>query len=225
MVYYNKLRYSLMPYIYSMTGWVYFNDYTIMRPMVMDFGYDMKVNDLGDQYMFGPSLLAAPVYEYQARSREVYLPKNTAWYDFYSGTYFEGGKTIEADAPYERMPLFVKAGSIIPIGEDIQYTSEKPDMKVTLYVYAGADAAFTLYEDEGTNYDYEKGKYTNIPISYNDKTKELVIGDRAGSFDEMTKERVFEVVYISQEKAKGFDSKPVSCATIRYDGTKQAVKL
>lgn len=214
-----------MPYIYSMNGWVYFNDYTIMRPMVMDFGYDVKVNDLGDQYMFGPSLLAAPVYEYQARSREVYLPKNTAWYDFYKGTYAEGGQTIKADAPYERMPLYVKAGSIIPTGEEVQYTSEKPDMALTLYVYAGADATFTLYEDEGTNYDYEKGKYTNIPISYNDKTKELTIGERIGSFDEMIKERVIEVVYISQEKAKGFDSKPVPDVTIKYDGASKTVKL
>lgn len=224
-LYYNKLRYRLLPYIYSMNGAVYFDDYTIMRPMVMDFGYDMNVNDLGDQYMFGPSLLAAPVYEYQARSREVYLPKRTGWYDFYKGTYFEGGKTITADAPYERMPLFVKAGSIIPMGEEVQYTSEKPDMAITLYVYAGADAKFTLYEDEGTNYDYEKGKYTNISISYNDKTKELTIGDRLGEFDEMIKERVIEVVYVSQSKAKGFDSKPVPDVTINYDGTIKTVKL
>lgn len=224
-VYYDKLRYRLMPYIYSMTGWVYWNDYTIMRPMVMDFGYDLKVNDLGDQYMFGPSLLVAPVYEFKARTREVYLPKNTNWYDFYNGSYYEGGKTIEANAPYERMPLFVKAGSIIPVGEEIQYTSEKPDMKITLYVYAGADASFTLYDDEGTNYDYEKGQYTNIPISYNDETKELVIGDRVGSYEEMTKERVFEVVYMNPNKAKGYDSKPVPDVAFKYDGTIQTVKL
>lgn len=224
-LYYNKLRYRLMPYIYSLNGLVYFDDYTIMRPMVMDFGYDSKVNDLGDQYMFGPSLLAAPVYEYQARSREVYLPKKTGWYDFYKGAYFDGGKSITAAAPYERMPLFVKAGSIIPMGEEVQYTSEKPDMAITLYVYAGTDATFTLYEDEGTNYDYEKGKYTNIPLFYNDKTKELTIGDRLGEFDEMIKERVIEVVYISQDKAKGFDSKPVPDVIIKYDGTAKTVKL
>lgn len=224
-VYYNKLRYRLMPYIYSLTGAVYFNDYTIMRPMVMDFGYDTKVYDLGDQYMFGPSLLAAPVYEYQARAREVYLPKKTAWYDFYQGTYHEGGKSITANAPYERMPLFVKAGSIIPMGEEIQYTSEKPDMAVTLYVYGGEDAKFTLYEDEGTNYDYEKGKYTNIPIMYNEKTKELTIGERLGEFNEMTKERVFKVVLINREKVKGFDSKPEPDVTIKYNGAAQTVKL
>lgn len=224
-VYYNKLRYRLMPYIYSMNGAVYLNDYTIMRPMVMDFGYDRNVNDLGDQYMFGPSLLVAPVYEYGARSRKVYLPKQSNWYDFYNGTYFEGGKTITANAPYERMPLFVKAGSIIPIGEEIQYTSEKPDMPLTLYIYAGADGVFTLYEDEGTNYDYEKGKYTTIPISYNDKAKELTIGARSGEFNEMIKERVINIVYINPDKAKGFDSRPVPQTTLTYNGTAKSVKF
>lgn len=225
MLYYNKLRYRLMPYIYSMNGWVYLNDYTIMRPMVMDFGKDMKVNDLGDQFMYGPSLLVAPVYEYKARSREVYLPKNSAWYDFYNGTYLEGGQKIQANAPYERMPLFVKAGSVIPMGEEIQYTSEKPDMKFTLYVYAGADGTFSLYEDEGTNYDYEKGKYTQIPISYNDKTRELTIGERVGKFDEMLTSRTFDVIYISPNKAKGFDSKYAPDTTIEYKGAKLTVKL
>ncbi|MDD2437802.1 MAG: glycoside hydrolase family 31 protein [Massilibacteroides sp.] len=224
-VYYDKLRYRLMPYIYSMNGWVYLQDYTIMRPMVMDFGYDRKVNDLGDQYMYGPSLLVAPVYTYKARSREVYLPQETNWYNFYSGTFFEGGKTILAEAPYERMPLFVKAGSIIPMGEAVQYTSEKPDMTLTLYVYAGGDASFELYEDEGNNYDYEKGKYSIIPITYNNKTKELTIGQRIGGFDEMIKERVIEVVCISPDKAKGFDSKPVPELKVLYDGTTKTVKL
>lgn len=224
-VYYTKLRYRLMPYIYSMNGWVYFNDYTIMRPMVMDFGYDRKVDDLGDQYMYGPSLLVAPVYEYKARSREVYLPGSAGWYDFYDGTYTEGGQTITADAPYHRMPLFVKAGSIIPVGEEVQYAAEKPDMPLTLYVYGGADATFTLYEDEGTNYDYENGKYTNIPISYNDKTKELALGERIGAFDQMIKERVIKVIYIGRKEAKGFDSTPVPDVVIKYKGAGLTVKL
>lgn len=224
-VYYNKLRYRLMPYIYSMTGAVYLNDYTIMRPMVMDFGYDRNVHDLGDQYMFGPSLLVAPIYQYGARSREVYLPQQTGWYDFYNGTYFEGGKTITANAPYERMPLFVKAGSIIPTGEEIQYTSEKPDMPLTLYIYAGADGAFTIYEDEGTNYDYEKGKYVTIPIHYNDEAKELTIGTRVGEFNEMIKEREISIIYINPDKAKGFDSKPVPHTTLTYTGTAKTVKF
>jgi len=224
-VYYDKLRYRLMPYIYSMAGWVYLNDYTIMRPMVMDFGYDKKVNDLGDQYMFGPSFLVAPVYDYKARSREVYFPKNTNWYDFYAGTYYQGGRKVKVDAPYERMPLFVKAGSIVPVGEEIQYASEKPDAPITLYVYAGSDGTYSLYEDEGTNYNYEKGEYAIISFSYNDASKELTIWQREGEFPEMIKQRVFHIVLINKEKAKGFDTKPEPSATITYNGSVQTVKL
>jgi alpha-D-xyloside xylohydrolase len=224
-VYYDKLRYRLLPYIYSMTGWVYLDDYTIMRPMVMDFGYDVKVNNIGDQYMFGPSLLVCPVYEYKARERDVYFPKNTGWYDFYNGAYIEGGQSKKTDAPYERMPLFVKAGSIIPAGEEIQYTSEKPDAPVTFYIYAGKNASFTLYEDEGTNYNYEKGKYSTISIQYNDRTKEVSLGERQGSFDGMAVQRKFHVVLIDKDKAKGFDSHPVPYATVVYNGNKQTIRL
>ncbi|MDR3140694.1 MAG: DUF5110 domain-containing protein [Tannerellaceae bacterium] len=224
-VYYDKLRYRLLPYIYSMAGWVYLDDYTIMRPMVMDFGYDAKVNNISGQYMFGPSLLACPVYEYKARERDVYFPKNTGWYDFYSGAYTEGGQNRKVDAPYERMPLFAKAGSIIPVGEEIQYTSEKPDAPVTLYIYAGKDASFALYEDEGTNYNYEKGKYSIISIQYNDHTKEVSLGERQGSFDGMTDQRKFHVVLIDKDKAKGFDSHPAPDATVIYTGSKQTVGL
>jgi alpha-D-xyloside xylohydrolase len=198
-----------------------------MRPMVMDFGYDAKVNNIGGQYMFGPSLLACPVYEYKARERDVYFPKNTGWYDFYSGAYTEGGQNRKVDAPYERMPLFVKAGSIIPVGEEIQYTSEKPDAPVTLYIYAGKDASFTLYEDEGTNYNYEKGKYSIISIQYNDRTKEVSLGERQGGFDGMAGQRKFHVVLIdkNKDKAKGFDSHPAPDATVVYTGDKQTIRL
>ncbi len=157
MVWYDKLRYRLMPYIYSLAGVTYFNDYTIMRAMVMDFGSDLNVESIGDQYMFGPSLLVAPVYKYKARTREVYLPASCGWYDLYTGKYFTGGQKIDADAPYERMPLFVKEGSIIPVGPDIQYVDEKPADPLTLLVYTGRDCVFTLYEDEGINYNYEHG--------------------------------------------------------------------
>lgn len=224
-VYYDRLRYRLMPYIYSMAGQVYLDDYTIMRPMVMDFGYDGKVNDMGDQFMFGSSFLVAPVYQYKARTREVYFPKRSGWYDFYHGTYVEGGKTVRVNAPYERMPLFVKAGSIVPIGEELQYASEKPAAPVTLYVYSGQEGAFTLYEDEGTNYNYEKGEYSMIPFTYNEATKELTIGKREGTFDGMVQERIFHIVWIEKEKSRGFDTNPVPDATVTYDGTAQSVKL
>ncbi len=224
-VYYDKLRYRLMPYIYSMTGWVYLDDYTIMRPMVMDFGQDVKVNNIGDQYMFGPSLLVCPVYEYKSRKRDIYFPKNSGWYDFYNGTYMDGGQSKTVDAPYERMPLYVKAGSIIPVGEEIQYTSEKPAAPITLYIYGGNDASFRIYEDEGTNYNYEKGEYSTISIQYNDQSKELTIGERQGAFDGMVKQRIFHVVLIDKDRAKGFDSKLTPDATINYSGVSQKIRL
>lgn len=217
-VYYDKLRYRLMPYIYTLAGEVFLNDYTIMRPMVMDFAYDAAVNNLGDQYMFGPSLMVCPVYTYKARTRDVYFPKNTGWYDFYTGSYTEGGNMQTVNAPYERMPLFVKAGSIVPVGEELQYASEKPAAPITLYIYTGKDASFTLYEDEGTNYNYEKGKYSTISFTYNEAKKEVTIGERKGDFAGMVKERTFHVVFIGKEKTKGFDSNPVPDATVSYKG-------
>ncbi|MDR0430422.1 MAG: DUF5110 domain-containing protein [Tannerellaceae bacterium] len=224
-VYYDKLRYRLMPYIYSMAGWVYWDDYTIMRPMVMDFGYDNKVNNMGDQFMFGPSFLVCPVYEYKARERNVYFPKNTNWYDFYNGTFVEGGKRQKVNAPYERMPLYVKAGSIVPVGEEIQYTSEKPDAPITLYVYAGEDASFVLYEDEGTNYNYEKGKYSTISIQYNDRAKKVTFNERQGGFEGMVNQRKFYIVLINKDKVKGFDSNPIPDAMVIYSGNPLTIKL
>ncbi len=178
MVYYDRLRYRLMPYIYSLAGLAYFNDYTLMRAMVMDFGDDKEVLSLGDQYMFGPSILVAPVYKYGARSREVYFPASAGWYDLYSGDYIFGGHKLIVDAPYERMPLFVKEGSIIPVGPEIQYTDEKTGDPITLFVYSGRNCSFTLYEDEGTNYNYEKGACSTIKFSFDNASGELTIGDR-----------------------------------------------
>ena len=127
-----------------------------MRPMAMDFTYDKSTYDIKDQYMFGPALLVAPVYKYGASSRKVYFPKNSLWYDFYTGRMVGGGCTVEADAPYERIPLFVRAGSILIVGGDIQSTAEDSFEPLTVVVYAGSDGEFTLYEDEGTNYNYEQ---------------------------------------------------------------------
>lgn len=224
-VYYDKLRYRLMPYIYSMAGWIYLNDYTMMRPMVMDFGYDAQVKNLGDQYMFGPSLLVAPVYTYKARHRQVYFPEHTEWYDFYTGAYLPGGGFLRVEAPYERMPLFVKSGAILPIGEEIQYASEKPEAPITLYVYAGQDGSYVLYEDEGTNYNYEQGHYSLIPISYTDTTQEITIGKREGEFAGMVARRTFHIVYITKDRAQGFDAHPQPDQTVIYDGTAQTVRL
>lgn len=225
MLYYDKLRYSLMPYIYTLAGKAYYKDYTIMRALVMDFAEDVNVLDIGDEYMFGPYLLVCPVYEYKARSRNVYLPSTTGWYDFYSGKYLEGGQTIDARAPLEKMPLFVKEGSIIPIGPEIQFTVEKPADPVTLYVYAGRDGYFELYEDENVNYNYEKGKYTNIPFSYDDRSQTLTIGEIKGSYTGMPEERIIKVVYITKDKQKKYDAGISYDQLLSYNGSKLTVKL
>jgi alpha-D-xyloside xylohydrolase len=217
MLFYDKLRYRLMPYIYTLAGKTYHDDYTIMRGLIMDFPKDTAVKNIGDQFMFGPSLLINPVYEYKARQKSLYLPSGNGWYDLYSGQYRNGGQRITVDASYERMPVFVKEGSIIPFGPELQYTSEKPADTLTLHVYTGRDAAFTLYEDEGTNYNYEKGQFTNIPMSYSEATKTLTIGNRKGKFSGMIDTRIFKIVWISNE-AKALDFEQAPNAVINYNG-------
>ncbi|MDR1344516.1 MAG: DUF5110 domain-containing protein, partial [Tannerellaceae bacterium] len=179
MKYYNELRYRLLPYIYSLAGMTYTDDYTIMRALVMDYPGDRETYGIGDQFMFGSALMACPVYEYKARCREVYFPEGI-WYDFYTGRSFSGGRRLAADAPYEKMPLFVRAGSIIPTGDLIQSTAEAQE-DIYIYVYAGADGSFKLYEDNGLTYEYERGGYSVIPLEYDDRSRTLVIGKRLGS--------------------------------------------
>jgi alpha-D-xyloside xylohydrolase len=224
MVYYDKLRYYLMPYIYSLAGATFFNDYTIMRAMVMDFADNRNVESIGDQYMFGPSLLVAPVYRYKARTREVYFPSSCGWYDFYTGRYIKGRQKTEVDAPYEKLPLFVREGSIIPAGPEIQYSDEKAADPLKLFVYTGRDCAFTLYEDEGTNYNYEKGECSTIKFSFDNTSGELTIGDRKGEFPGMLKSRTFNVVWISKDNPVPFDPGITAPITITYKGNKLIVK-
>jgi alpha-D-xyloside xylohydrolase len=218
MVYADKLRYRLMPYIYSLAGMTHFDDYTIMRALILDFNGDTAVNNIGDQYLFGPSLMVAPVYQYKARNREVYFPKTNGWYDFYSGKYVDGGQKLTVDAPYEHIPLFVKEGSIVPFGPEIQYTGQKPASEITLYVYTGKDGGFTLYEDEGVNYNYEKGACSTIPFKYDEQTGKLIIGDRNGSFNGMLEQRKFNVVWVSREKPASFDLNRKPDVMVNYDG-------
>jgi alpha-D-xyloside xylohydrolase len=199
MVYYTRLRYRLMPYIYSIAGHAYHSDYTIMRGLVMDFNADIRARNIADQYMFGPAILVAPVYEDKAVAREVYLPSGTGWFDFYTGKKHEGGRSITAAAPLERMPLYVREGSIIPAGPQIQFAGEKSADPMTLYVFGGQDAAFTLYEDEGRNYNYEQGRFSTIEIIYNDASKRLTIGERKGAFTGMPEQRKFEIVWVKDE--------------------------
>jgi len=225
MVYYNQLRYRLLPYIYTLAGEAYHQNGTIMRALVFDFDKDNKVKNIGDQYMFGPSLLINPVYQYKAVSRTVYLPAGQGWYDLYTGAYIAGGQTITAAAAYERMPVFVKAGAIIPAGPMIQYTGEKPADPVTLYVYGGNDGHFSLYEDEGTTYDYEKGEFTQIDLLYDDAAKTLTIGDRKGSFAGMLTQRTFYVRYVTKENPAGIDFAEKTGKRIMYKGKKIVIRL
>jgi alpha-D-xyloside xylohydrolase len=224
MVYYDKLRYRLMPYLYSLAGLTYFNDYTIMRAMVMDFGGDKAVKSIGDQYMFGPSLMVAPVYKYKARTREVYFPSSCGWYDFYTGIYILGGHQLQVDAPFEQIPLFVREGSIIPFGPEIRFTDEKPADPITLYVYTGRNCAFTLYEDEGTNYNYEKGECSTIKFSYDESSGELTIGERNGEFKGILKRRVFNIVWITRDNQVAFDPDIVPHDSVTYEGKMIVIK-
>jgi alpha-D-xyloside xylohydrolase len=225
MLYYDKLRYRLLPYIYSLAGQAYHKDYTIMRGLVMDFANDDKVNNIADQYMFGSSLLINPVCNYKQRTRELYLPKGQGWYNLYSGKYEEGGQVINSDAPYERIPVFVKAGSILPFGPSLQYTTERKADTITLHVYAGKDGEFILYEDDGMNYDYEKGMYSTITFRYSDANKKLIIEKQEGRFPGMLVKRYFRIKYITKEKALPLDIDKKEGTLVKYSGGKLAVSL
>ena len=224
-VWYHQLRYHLMPYLYSMAGWVHLNDYTMMRALVMDYGADRNVLNIKDQWMFGPSLMACPVSEYQARTRKVYFPSQCGWYDFYTGRYIQGGQHLEVDAPYERIPVFVPEGSILPIGPAMEWSDEKPAELINLYVYAGKDATFQLYEDEGINYNYERGDYSTIDIRYEDATHTLTIAQREGSFEGMLQQRRFNVVLINKDTPKALNLDNPQGMLIEYNGEEVKVCL
>lgn len=211
-LYYMKLRYRLMPYIYSLAGKVHFDDYTIMRGLPMDFPDDPTARVVADQWMFGPALMPCPVYEYKARSRDVYLPAGI-WYDFYTEEAMDGDQPFEADAPYGRIPLFVRGGSILPLGPDMQWSDEKPADPVELVIYPGADGDFTLYEDDGVSYAYEKGAYSFITLHWDDASAVLTIGDRSGTFPGMLAERRFLVRLAGTDEVK----------VIQYKGTSTSV--
>jgi alpha-D-xyloside xylohydrolase len=223
LVWYDRLRYRLMPYIYTLAGEAYQRDSTIMRGLVMDFAADRKAWDVKDEYMFGPAFLVAPVHDYRARSREVYLPAGTDWYDFNTGERHPGGQEVSAPAPLERMPLFVKAGAIVPVGPAIEYTGEKPDAPITLYVYTGASGAFELYEDDGVTYGYERGQSSRIPIAYDERTGVLSIGARSGAWPGMPARRRFNVRWISGPTASAADLDAATDQGVDYEG--RAVQL
>ena len=224
MLYYTQLRYRLMPYIYSLAGKCYFDDYTMMRGLVMDFPKDKNVLNIGDQYMFGSGLMVCPVYEYKARTREVYFPEGAGWYQLNDGKFIAGGQKQTVAAPYDRMPVYVSAGSILPIGKLIQNTTEAQN-DLTIYVYAGKSGTFTLYEDENTNYNYEKGAFSTIEFTYNDKTKTLDIAKRKGEFNRMVKDRNFQIVLVQPNNSTGIDGNHSGAKAVHYTGDKMSVRL
>jgi len=217
-----NLRYRLMPYIYSEAWQVSKNGSTMMRPMVMDFKNDSTAIGQSYQYMFGKSILVAPVTEAGVTEWNVYLPKSNGWYDFWTGKRFTGGQTIKADAPQDKIPLFVKTGSIVPMGKFVQYTSEKPMDTLEVRIYSGADGQFTLYNDEGDNYNYEKGKYIVIPFKWNEQQQTLTIDKQQGGYTGALKKYVLNIVWVNESNGNGIDiSRNVK--TLVYTGEKISV--
>ena len=219
-----NLRYRLLPYIYSEAWQVTKNGSTMMRPLVMDFNADTAAVNRQYQYMFGKSVLVAPVTEANVSEWNVYLPKSAGWFDFWTGKHFNGGQCIKTDAPIDKIPLFVKAGSIIPMGKIIQYTGEKLADTLEIRVYKGADAKFNLYEDEGDNYNYEKGKYTVISFKWDEKHQSLAISDRKGNYSGCLAKRIFNVVLVSENRGSGTHTGSIG-KKVSYTGTKLEIKL
>jgi len=213
-----------MPYIYTLAADSHFKDGTIMRGLVMDFAADRKSWGVDDEYLFGPSFLVAPVTDFKARDRKVYLPSGTRWFDFYSGQSFDGGQTIVAAAPYERMPVFARAGSIVPTGPSIQHTREGQNGPITLQVYGGADGNFSLYEDDGVSRQYLNGAYSRIPISYDDSSGRLTIGARKGRYPGMSSKRTIRVRFMQPGRVRTLDLDQAD-KTVAYDGTSKVVRL
>jgi len=220
---FDRLRYRLMPYIYSLAWKTTSEGYTPMRGLVMDFRTDVRAQNVGNQFMYGPAFLVNPVTEPGATSRKLYLPK-AKWYDFWTGQSLDGGVEIDAQAPLERIPLYVRAGSILPMGPDVEYAAEKPANPVELRVYRGADGAFTLYEDENDNYDYEKGAYATIPFVWNDAQQTLTIGERQGKFPGMLEKRTFLVVFAGSDHGTGINPTSQPDRVVQYSGMPVTVK-
>ena len=214
---YDQLRYHLLPYIYSVSWQVTSTGYTMMRPLVMDFRADTNVFGIKDQFMFGPALMACPVTTSGAANRSVYLPAGTIWTDFWTGRTNAGGQTINAAAAIDTMPIFVRAGSILPYGPDIQYATQSVD-PIELRVYRGANGSFTLYEDEGDNYNYETGSCATIPITWNETTQTLTIGQRQGSFPGLLTNRTFRIVWVSSGHGAGIPTTTPADSVISYSG-------
>ena len=220
---YDNLRYRLLPYIYSEAWQVTSNHGTLMRPLVMDWRNDVAAQNTGDEYLFGPAILVSPVTTQGATSRSVYLPRAT-WYDFWTGAKVEGGKHIEADAPLTKLPLYVRAGSIIPMGPTMEWSTEKPADPIEVRVYPGADGDFTFYEDENDNYEYTKGQHATIQLHWDDTAKTLTFGARQGSFPGMLEKHRFNVVVVGEGRGAGIGDSTTQANRVVYKGERVALK-
>ncbi len=222
---YDNLRYRLLPYIYSLAWKTTSEGYTSMRALTMDFPADRQALDIADEFMFGPALLVNPVTQAEAVTRRVYFPGGTNWYDFWSGALVKGGQSANAAAPLDTIPLYVRAGSIVPMGPELQYTGEKPADPIELRIYRGSDGTFTLYEDEGDGYGYEKGVYSTISFRWKDSTHDLVIDARHGTYPGMLQERTFKVVVVGSGHGLGEGVTATPDKIVRYDGKAQTVRV
>ena len=219
-----NLRYRLLPYIYSEAWQVTKYGSTMMRPMVMDFNGDTDAIKQPYEFMFGKAFLVAPITDAGATQRDVYLPKSIDWYDFWTGKSFNGGQIVKTDAPLDKIPLFVKAGSIIPMGKIIQYAGEKSADTIEVRIYKGYDGKFELYEDEGDNYNYEKGKYTIIPFKWDEERNTLTIGSKQGNYLGSLKNRIFNIVFVTESRGVGITVSTMN-KKVYYSGKQIEVKL
>ncbi|MEM1581633.1 MAG: glycoside hydrolase family 31 protein [Candidatus Bathyarchaeia archaeon] len=225
LVKYIKLRYRLLPYIYTVAWMVTSQGYTIMRPLVMDFRDDLRALNIEDQYMFGPAIMVSPVTLPKVPSRKIYLPKITGgWYDFWTGSRIEGGQIIDTPTPLDILPIHVKAGSIVPMGPSLQYAGEKPMNPMEIRVYQGADGSFTIYEDDGETNRYENGEYSLINLEWRDKEKTLIIDERIGKYPKMLRKRTFNIVLVKDGHGIGLDETEPD-QTLQYKGRRVSIKF
>ena len=221
---YDRLRYRMLPYIYSLAWKVTSGDYTMMRPLVMDWREDPQVRSIGDQFMFGPALLVSPVTQAGATSRQVYLPQAAGWYDFWTGNVVKPG-IQSADAPRDKIPVYVKAGSILPLGPDVEYAEQKPDDPIELRIFPGDDGDFTLYQDAGDSYEYEKGAYSAIALHWNEKLATLSIGERQGTYPGMPANQQLRIVLVRPQHGTGPEVTVHADQEIEYAGKSVEVEL
>lgn len=220
-----RLRYSLLPYNYSVAHYVTAHAGSIMRALFMDFPADHNVWNIGDEFLSGPSLLIAPVMTMGQRTQSVYLPAGASWYDLWTGVKYPGGSNTATATPLDRIPVFVKAGSILPWGPDVQYAAEKKWDDLQLRVYPGANAHFTLYEDEGDGYNYEQGACSEIEFNWDDTNRTLTVNDRKGSYPGMLATRRFRIVLVDTQKGAGDAATAHPDKTITYKGRSVSIRF